>query len=98
MATFVSMMNFTEQGIKKIGDTTKRAAAMKTAAKKMGVKVVSTYWTLGAHDGVLILEAPDGETATAFLLQLGALGNVKTTTSRAFSASEMDQVLAKMNA
>jgi uncharacterized protein with GYD domain len=97
MATFISMMNFTEQGIQAVGETTKRAAAMKSSAKKMGVKIVSTYWTLGAHDGVLILEAPDGETATAFLLQLGMRGNVKTTTSRAFSASEMDQVLAKMN-
>jgi uncharacterized protein with GYD domain len=97
MATFVSMINFTEQGIKAIGDTTKRAAAVKASAKKMGIKVISIYWTLGAHDGLLIIDAPDPETATAFLLQIGALGNVKTTTSRAFSASEVDQILAKMN-
>jgi uncharacterized protein with GYD domain len=96
MATFVSTIKFTDQGIKAIGETTRRAASVKTAAKKMGVKVTEIYWTLGTHDGLLIFEAPDDETATALMLQLGSLGNVHTATTRAFTAAEMDKVLAKM--
>jgi uncharacterized protein with GYD domain len=97
MATFISTIKFTAQGIQAIGETTKRATAVKSAAKKMGVKVTSIYWTLGPNDGLLVFEAPDDETATALMLHLGALGNVQTNTSRAFSAAEMDNVLAKMS-
>ena len=97
MATFITTIKFTQQGMKGIGETTKRAAALKASAKKMGVKVTDIFWTLGEHDGVLILEAPDDETATAFLLHVGTLGNVQTTTVRAFAAVEMDKILAKVN-
>jgi uncharacterized protein with GYD domain len=51
---------------------------------------------LGAYDGLLIFDAPDDETATALMLKVGSLGNVQTTTARAFSAAEMDKVLAKL--
>ena len=97
MATFITTIKFTQQGIKEIDETTKRATAMKAAAKKMGVKLTDIYWTLGDHDGVLIFEAPDDETATTLLLHLGALGNVHTTTVRAFTAAEMDRILAKVH-
>jgi len=53
---------------------------------------------LGEDEGVLIVEALDDETATGMLLQLGAMGNVQTTTCRAFTAAEMDQILSKVNA
>ena len=98
MATFISNIRFTQQGIKGIDETTKRAAALKVAAKKRGGKVTNVYWTLGDHDGVLIFEATDDETATAFLLHIGAMGNVHTTTVRAFSAVEMDKILANVHA
>jgi uncharacterized protein with GYD domain len=97
MATFITSIKFTQQGIKAIAETTKRAAALKADAKKMGVKVMDIYWTLGDHDGVLILEAPDDETATTLLLHLGAAGNVHTTTVRAFNAAEMDKILTKVH-
>ena len=97
MATFITTIKYTQQGIKGIDDTTKRASALKAAGKKMGVKVKDIYWTLGDHDGVLILEAPDDETATAAILHLGAMGNVHTTTCRAFSAAEMDKIVSKLN-
>jgi len=93
MATFITTVQFTEQGIKAVRDTCDRAAAFKAAAKKMGVKVAGQYWTLGAFDGVLVLEAPDEATATAALLHLGALGNLRTQTARAFDAAEMQKVL-----
>lgn len=96
MATYVTTLKFTDQGEKKIQKTTKRAASFKAIAKKMGVKVVEQYWTLGAFDGLLIYEAPDDETATALMLHLGSLDNVHTSTMRAFVASEMESVLAKL--
>jgi uncharacterized protein with GYD domain len=97
MATFITTIKFTQQGLKTIDDTTKRAAALKAACKKLGVKVTDIYWTLGDHDGVLIFQAPDDETATTLLMHLGAAGNVHTTTVRAFTAAEMDKILTKVN-
>ena len=93
MATFITTVQFTEQGIKAVRDTCDRAAALMAAAEKLGVKVTGFYWTLGAFDGVIILEAPDEATATAALLHLGALGNLRTQTARAFDAAEMQKVL-----
>lgn len=97
MATFISTIKFTQQGVKGIDDSTKRAAALKAAAKKLGAKVTNIYWTLGEYDGLLIMEAPDDETATTVLLHLGAAGNVHTTTCRAFTAAEMDKIVAKVH-
>ncbi len=97
MATYVSTIKFTEQGFKSIKDTTKRAAAIKVTTKKMGIKLTNIYWTLGAYDGLIIFEAPDAETATGLLLQLGSEGNIHTTTVRAFNAGEMDKILESMS-
>ena len=96
MATFITTIKFTQQGIWAIDETTKRAAAVKAAGKKLGVKVTDVYWTLGDHDGVMIFDAPNDETASMFLLGVGAMGNVHTTTCRAFTAAEMDKILAKV--
>ncbi len=97
MATFISTIIFTAQGLQGIDETTKRAAALKAAAKKRGVKITNIFWTLGDHDGVLIFEAADDETAAAFLLHVTSLGNVQTSTVRAFTAAEMDAILVKAN-
>lgn len=96
MATFITNIKFTAQGVKHVGETTKRAAAFKSTAEKHGVTVKDMYWTLGDHDGTIVLEAPDDASVTAALLQLGSLGNVQTTTCRAFTASEMDAITAKV--
>ncbi len=93
MATFITTMHFTEHGIKAVRDTCERAAAFKATAKKMGVEVTGTYWTLGAIDGVIICEAPDEETVTAALLHLGSLGNIRTQTARAYNSAEMQKIL-----
>jgi uncharacterized protein with GYD domain len=93
MATFITTIKFTEKGIKDIQGSPKRAAAFKTAAKKMGVKVTNEYWSLGEFDGVIIFDAPNDETATAAMLYLSSQGNVQTTTARAFDSSEMEKVL-----
>jgi uncharacterized protein with GYD domain len=93
MATFITTVRFTEQGIKTVRDTCDRAAALMAAAEKMSVKVTGLYWTLGAFDGVIILEAPDEARATAALLHLGSLCNLRTQTARAFDAAEMQKIL-----
>lgn len=96
MATFITTIKLTQKGLEAIGESTKRAAAFKAAAKKMGVKVTSTYWTTGYFDGVIIFEAPDDETASAATLHLSGQGYVHTTTARAFEASEMGKVVAML--
>jgi uncharacterized protein with GYD domain len=78
MATFITTMHFTEQGIKAVRDTCERAAGFNPTAKRMSAKVTGNYWTLGAFDGVIVLEALDEETATAALLHLGSLGDIRT--------------------
>jgi uncharacterized protein with GYD domain len=96
MATFITTMHFTEQGIKAVRDTCKRAAGFEATAKKMGIKVTGMYWTLGTNDGVIVCEAPDEETVTAALLHLGSMGNIKTQTARAYNSSEMQKILGMM--
>ncbi|TRZ66321.1 MAG: GYD domain-containing protein [Rhodocyclaceae bacterium] len=96
MATYIALSSFTDQGIRDVKDSTKRADAVKKAAKKFGVNMTQIYWTLGHYDLVAIIEAPDDKAATAFALAVGAAGNVRTQTLRAFSREEMDGILGKM--
>ena len=96
MATYIVLTNFTDQGIRSVKDTTKRADAVKELATKFGVTAKEFFWTLGSHDVVVVFEAPDDESMTALGLAIGAAGNVRTETLRAFSRKEMDGVLAKM--
>ena len=96
MPTYVVLGHFTDQGIRAVKDSPKRAAAFKAAAKKAGVNVKAFYWTLGRYDMVSILEAPNTETITALGLSIGKLGNVRTETLRAFDGDEMGAILKKM--
>lgn len=96
MVTYVGLMSFTDKGIQSIKDTTKRAAATKEAAKKMGVNMRELVWTMGEYDLVCILEAEDEKALSAFSLAIAAQGNVRARSLRAFSAAEMDQILAML--
>ena len=96
MATYIVLSNFTEQGIRNIKDSPKRAEAFKNMAKKSGVTVKDLFWTLGQYDVVAILEAPDDMSITALGLSIGALGNIRTQTLRAYSEPEIKLVLGKM--
>jgi uncharacterized protein with GYD domain len=95
MPTYVTLLNWTDQGIRNHRDTPERAEAFGAAAQKLGVKLLHIYWTVGPHDLVAVVEAPDDETATAALLQLGAMGNVRSTTLRAFDREEMDRIIGR---
>jgi uncharacterized protein with GYD domain len=96
MATFIVLGNYTDQGIRNIKDAPKRTEAVREMAKKTGVVLKETFWTLGAYDFVSILEAPDEQTIIAFGMSVGALGNVRTQTLRAFSAADMTAILDKL--
>lgn len=96
MATYIVLTSFTDQGIRSGKDTTKRADAVKELAKKFGVTAKEFYWTLGSYDVVAIFEAPDDASMTALGLAIGAGGNVRTQTLRAFSRQEMNGIVAKL--
>ncbi|WP_328668251.1 GYD domain-containing protein [Streptomyces sp. NBC_00322] len=95
MPTYVSLLNWTDQGVRGYKDTSQRSEAFAAAAQKLGVKILNLYWTVGPYDIVAVVEAPDDETATAVLLQVSGLGNVRSTTLRAFGQEEMDRIIAK---
>jgi uncharacterized protein with GYD domain len=96
MATYVCLIQFTDQGIRNIKDTVKRGDAAIAEAGKMGMKVIEEFWTMGVYDAVVVFEAPDDETMSAFMLKIGSLGNVKSHTLRAFRKAEMEKLLAKI--
>ena len=96
MATYIVLNSFTDQGIRSVKDSTKRADAVRELAKKFGVTAKEFFWTLGSYDIVAIYDAPDDASMTAFGLAIGAAGNVRTQTMRAFSREEMNGVLAKL--
>ena len=92
MATYGLLASFTDQGIRKIKDSPKRADAFKEMARKCGATVKDAFWTLGAYDVVAVVEAPDDISITALDLSTGALGNVRTQTLRAFTQADMKMV------
>jgi uncharacterized protein with GYD domain len=96
MPTYISLINFTDQGIRTVTETTQRASAARQLATRMGGDMTGIYWTVGPYDIVTVSDFPDGETATAFLLGLGAQGNIRTTTMRAYTVDEMTGILGKL--
>ncbi len=95
MATYISLMNFTDQGIRKVKDSPVRFKAFRAMAEKVGVTIKSVYWTVGNYDIVIVLEGPE-EAVTSALLKGGSLGNVRSQTLRAFTADEMKRMLSKI--
>jgi uncharacterized protein with GYD domain len=95
MATFISLVNFTDQGIRNVKDSPDRYEAFRAMAEKMGAKVKGVYYTIGHYDMVLIVEGND-ETAMTAMLKVGSLGNVRTETLRGFSLDEMKKIIGKM--
>lgn len=96
MPTYITLMDFTDQGIRTVKDTTKRAEAAKAAAAKFGCKMVHIYWTMGQHDLVTVIEAPDDASLTAFGLSIASMGNTRSQTLRAFTSDEVNGILGKM--
>jgi uncharacterized protein with GYD domain len=95
MPTYVSLIHWTEQGIKNYKDTSKRLDDFTKLTESKGGTVREALYAVGEYDIVTVTEFPDDETATAALLQVGSLGNVRTNTMRAFTASEMAGIISR---
>ena len=93
MPAYVSLFNFTEQGIRNVKDTAKRAQAVRAAFEKAGGSFIGIWWLLGQYDCMVISEFPDDVTATHMLLQVGMQGNVRTTTLRAFGEEDIGKII-----
>jgi uncharacterized protein with GYD domain len=96
MERYIVLMKFTDQGIKDIKNAPKRVELASAAMEAMGGKLVDFYLAMGEYDYVAIGDAPNVEVATAFILTLGAAGNVKTTTLRAFNTKEFKNIIKRM--
>lgn len=96
MPTYIVLGSFTDQGLRSIKDSPKRAEAVGAMAKKAGASLKETYWTLGQYDFVAVFEAPDDVSMTALGLSIGKLGNVRTETLRAFTGVEQKSILGKV--
>lgn len=96
MGKYIILADWTEQGIAKVKDSPKRLDAARKLAKKLGAKAGDFYMTIGKHDMLLHLEAPDDATVAKFVLSLAGGGNVRTTTLKAFSEAEYRKILAAL--
>ena len=96
MPTYILLGTVTDQGIRAVKDTTKRVDKVRDMAKKIGVTIKEAYWIQGAYDVALILDAPDESTMAALGLSIGALGNVRMQTLRAFTSAEIGPILGRM--
>ena len=95
MATFVSLVSFTDQGIRNVKDSPARFDAFRAAAEKLGLTVKSVNWTVGSCDIVVTVDGPEDK-VTALLLKVGSLGNVRSQTLRAYGEDEFKRMLAAM--
>ena len=95
MARYIVLSDWTERGVANFGDTVDRYEAAQGQLEGMGVSFEEIYWTLGNHDMVCIVDAPDDEALAAAVLKVASLGNLRTTTLRALSTDEMRAVVAK---
>jgi uncharacterized protein with GYD domain len=95
MPNYVILLNWTDQGIKNVKDSVRRAEAFETAIEKVGGKSIGLYYTLGKHDIVAVVQAPNDEAIASVLYSTGSIGNVRTETLRAFSISEAAKIIEK---
>lgn len=94
MPAYISLVNFTEQGIRNAKDTVKRARAVEKAMEAVGGRKIGIWWTMGQYDMVFVSEGPDDETAMRVAIATAMQGNVRTTTLKAFSEDEMEKIVA----
>jgi uncharacterized protein with GYD domain len=95
MPTYVTLINWTDQGVRNFKDTVDRYEAAQDAMGGIGASFKEIYWTIGPYDIVGVFEADDDEAATAALLAVAGQGNIRTTTLRAFSSDEMRRVIQR---
>jgi len=96
MPTYISLVNWTDQGIRDVKESPQRLDAFKKAVEAAGGKVTGFYLTMGRYDMVAIVEAPSDEAATAVILSVGSRGNIRTETMKAFPEEQYRGIIAKV--
>ena len=96
MPMFICTRNWTDQGIRAVKDSPKRAKAARDLAKKLGVEIKEVYLTSGDSDLLLILDTPNGDNIAKFALALGSLGNVRSRTARAWPQAEYEKMVSEL--
>src|SRR5438132_3512598 len=96
MPTYLSLLNWTDQGIRNIKDSPKRLEALKKTLKDMGGEMKAFYMLQGAYDLALISELPNDEALAKLVLKIGAAGNVRTTTMRAYPEGEYRKIMGEL--
>ncbi|MFQ5520547.1 MAG: GYD domain-containing protein [Candidatus Methylomirabilia bacterium] len=94
MPTYISLISYTDQGIRNIKDSPKRLDAAKKLLKDLGGELKEVYLTMGQYDLITVAEAPNAEVVAKFALSVGSAGNVRTTTLTAFSEAEYRKIIA----
>ncbi len=95
MPTYVALIDWTDQGVRNFKESVDRYEAAESALEALGVRFTDIRWTLGAHDIVATIEAPDDEALAAALLSVAGQGNIRTKTLRAFTWDEMRSVIER---
>jgi uncharacterized protein with GYD domain len=96
MPTFISMVNWTDQGFRSVKDAPKRTAAAREAGKKFGVDVKEVFLTSGDFDLLVISEAPHYDNVAKFILTTGMQGNIRSRTIRAWTEPEMAKLISEL--
>ena len=96
MATYIILINYTDQGVRNVKESPKRLDAAKKLLKSMGGEFKQFYLTMGAYDLATIVEAPNDEAIAKFALVVGSLGNIRTTTLKAFPEDEYRKIIAAL--
>ena len=96
MATYISLIKYTQQGIENIKESPNRLDAAKQAFKAMGAEIKEYYLVTGQYDAVVISEAPNDETVAKLALSIGSKGSIRTETFRAFPEDEYRKVIASL--
>ncbi len=96
MPTYITLLKYTQQGIKNIKDSPGRIEAARKAVEEVGGKILSYHVTMGQYDGVAILDLPDDAMAATVALGVGKLGNATTETMRAFTEEEFGEIVGHL--
>ena len=96
MATYITLLKWTQQGVSKVRDSAKRLDAGRKAFKKAGAEIKDVYMTLGQYDLVCVIEAPDDEAYAKAILGLASRGNVSTETLKAFSEDQYREIVGSV--
>ena len=96
MATYISLLRYTQKGAENIKESPARLDAAKKVFQSMGAELKQWYLVMGQYDAVVISEGPDDDTVAKLLLVIGAQGNIKTETFRAFTEEEYRKIIAAL--